>query len=78
MGYSIFLWESYNELRVNYSDYKEAMAVAIQKTLTSVVGSSITTVAGFISLCFMSFTMGRDLGIVMATVSYTHLTLPTK
>ena len=66
MGYSIFLCESYNELRVNYSDYKEAMAVAIQKTLTSVVGSSITTVAGFISLIFMSFTMGRDLGIVMA------------
>ena len=66
MGYSIFLWESYNELRINYSDYKEAMAVAIQKTLTSVVGSSITTVAGFISLISMSFTMGRDLGIVMA------------
>lgn len=66
MDYSIFLWESYNEQRVNYSDNKEAMAVAIQKTLTSVVGSSITTVAGFISLCFMSFTMGRDLGIVMA------------
>lgn len=57
MDYSIFLWESYNELRVNYSDNKEAMAVAIQKTLTSVVGSSITTVAGFISLIFMSFTM---------------------
>ena len=66
MDYSIFLWESYNEQRVNYSDNKEAMAVAIQKTLTSVVGSSITTVAGFISLIFMSFTMGRDLGIVMA------------
>lgn len=66
MDYSIFLWESYNEQRVNYSDNKEAMAVAIQKTLTSVVGSSITTVAGFVSLCFMSFTMGRDLGIVMA------------
>lgn len=66
MDYSIFLWESYNELRVNYSDNKEAMAVAIQKTLTSVVGSSITTVAGFISLIFMSFTMDRDLGIVMA------------
>ena len=69
MDYSIFLWESYNEQRVNYSDNKEAMAVAIQKTLTSVVGSSITTVAGFISLCFMSFTMGRvvlcqDFGLI--------------
>ena len=66
MDYSIFLWESYNEQRNNYEDHKEAMEVAIQKTLTSVVGSSITTVAGFIALCFMSFTMGRDLGIVMA------------
>lgn len=66
MDYSIFLWESYNEQRRKYTDHKEAMAVAIQETLTSVVGSSITTVAGFISLCFMTFTMGRDLGIVMA------------
>lgn len=66
MDYSIFLWESYNEQRGKYEDHKEAMAVAVQETLTSVVGSSITTVAGFIALCFMSFTMGRDLGIVMA------------
>lgn len=66
MDYSIFLWESYNEQRSKYSDHKEAMEVAIQETLTSVVGSSITTVAGFIALCFMTFTMGRDLGIVMA------------
>jgi hypothetical protein len=66
MDYSIFLWESYNEQRRSYADPNEAMAVAICKTLTSVVGSSITTVAGFIALCFMSFTMGRDLGIVMA------------
>lgn len=66
MDYSIFLWESYNEQRGKYADHKEAMAVAIQETLTSVVGSSITTVAGFIALCFMTFTMGRDLGIVMA------------
>ncbi len=42
------------------------MAVAIHETLTSVVGSSVTTVAGFIALCFMSFTLGRDLGVVMA------------
>ena len=66
MDYSIFLWHSYNEQRELYSDNKEAMAVAISKTLTSVLGSSITTIAGFIALCFMSFTLGRDLGIVMA------------
>lgn len=66
MDYSIFLWHSYNEQRTLRADKNEAMAVAIHDTLTSVVGSSITTVAGFISLCFMSFTMGRDLGIVMA------------
>ncbi len=66
MDYSIFLWNSYNEQRRFYDDNKEAMARAIQATLTSVLGSSITTVAGFIALCFMSFTMGRDLGIVMA------------
>lgn len=66
MDYSIFLWNSYNEQRRRYDDNREAMAHAIQATLTSVLGSSITTVAGFIALCFMSFTMGRDLGIVMA------------
>lgn len=66
MDYSIFLWHSYNEQREKYSDNKEAMAVAIKKTLTSVVGSSITTITGFVALCFMSFTLGRDLGIVMA------------
>ena len=66
MDYSIFLWHSYNEQRAQCDDIEEAMAAAIRKTLTSVVGSSITTVAGFIALCFMSFTMGRDLGIVMA------------
>lgn len=66
MDYSIFLWHSYNEQREKYDDHKEAMASAIQKTLTSVVGSSITTVAGFAALCFMAFTLGRDLGIVMA------------
>ena len=66
MDYSIFLWDSYNEQLESNSDKEEAMALAIRKTLTSVVGSSITTVAGFIALCFMSFTLGRDLGIVMA------------
>lgn len=66
MDYSIFLWHSYNEQRVRYGEPKKAMEIAIGETLTSVVGSSITTVAGFIALCFMSFTMGKDLGIVMA------------
>lgn len=67
MDYSIFLWHSYNEqLQSHAEDHREAMACAIHQTFTSVVGSSVTTVAGFIALCFMSFTMGRDLGIVMA------------
>ncbi len=66
MDYSIFLWHSYNEQREKHSDHKEAMAAAIHETLASVVGSSVTTVAGFAALCFMTFTLGRDLGIVMA------------
>ena len=66
MDYSIFLWHSYGEQKQKCSDNKEAMAVAIKETVTSVLGSSITTVAGFIALCFMTFTLGRDLGIVMA------------
>ena len=67
LDYSIFLWHSYKEMKeIHPDDHKEAMAVAIGNTLTSVVGSSITTVAGFIALCFMSFTLGLDLGIVMA------------
>lgn len=66
MDYSIFLWHSYEEQKTMYEDNKEAMAVAINNTLTSVIGSSITTVAGFIALCFMSYTLGLDLGIVMA------------
>lgn len=66
MDYSIFLWHSYEEQKSIYENNKEAMAVAINNTLTSVVGSSITTVAGFIALCFMSYTLGLDLGIVMA------------
>lgn len=66
MDYSIFLWHSYNEQRQLHSDPKDAMAAAIRATLTSVIGSSVTTVAGFIALCFMSFTLGKDLGIVMA------------
>ncbi len=66
MDYSIFLWDCYNEKLETIEDHKEAMAHAIKDTLTSVVGSSITTIAGFIALCFMSFTLGADLGIVMA------------
>ena len=66
MDYSIFLWHSYNEQREKQADNKEAMACAIHETLTSVIGSSVTTVAGFAALCFMTFTLGRDLGLVMA------------
>ena len=66
MDYSIFLWHSYEEQRKLCDTKEDAMAKAISATIVSVVGSSITTVAGFIALCFMSFTLGLDLGIVMA------------
>ncbi len=66
MDYSIFLWHSYNEQRQTWGDKCQAMSLAIQETLTSVIGSSVTTISGFIALCFMSFTLGRDLGLVMA------------
>ncbi len=67
MDYSIFLWHSYEEYREKYKDDKNrAMAHAVSNTLASVVASSITTVAGFVALCFMSFTLGMDLGVVMA------------
>lgn len=67
MDYSIFLWHSYQEQQERFDGDKErAMAHAISNTITSVAGSSITTVAGFVALCFMSFTLGMDLGIVMA------------
>jgi len=66
MDYSIFLWHSYNEQLSLCESKEEAMAQAIHNTLTSVIGSSVTTISGFIALCFMSFTMGRDLGLVMA------------
>ena len=67
MDYSIFLWHSYSaEKEVSHGDKKLAMANAINETLASVVGSSITTMAGFVALMFMSFTLGLDLGIVMA------------
>lgn len=66
MDYSIFLWHSYNEQLPLCESKEDAMANAIHATLTSVIGSSVTTISGFIALCFMSFTLGRDLGIVMA------------
>ena len=66
MDYSIFLWHSYNEQLPLCESKEDAMATAIHATLTSVIGSSVTTISGFIALCFMSFTLGRDLGIVMA------------
>ena len=67
MDYSIFLWHSYQENKQRFDGDKErAMAHAISNTFTSVIGSSITTVAGFIALCFMTFSLGRDMGIVMA------------
>ena len=66
MDYSIFLWHAYNEQKQLHEDKKDAMAVAIHQTFLSVIGSSVTTIAGFIALCFMTFTLGRDLGIVMA------------
>lgn len=66
MDYSIFLWHSYQEQQSFYPEnHKEAMAQAIAATVKSVVASSVTTIAGFIALCFMSFTLGLDLGIVM-------------
>lgn len=66
MDYSIFLWHSYQEqLELWPDDHREAMAQAIAATIKSVVGSSITTIAGFFALCFMSFTLGLDLGVVM-------------
>ena len=67
MDYSIFLWHSYQENQERFpGDKNRAMAHAISNTITSVVGSSITTVAGFVAMCFMTFTLGMDLGIVMA------------
>ena len=66
MDYSIFLWNCYHEQRGLYPNKEEAMANAIASTITSVAGSSLTTIAGFIALCFMTFTLGLDLGVVMA------------
>ena len=66
MDYSIFLWHSYKEMELEHLDRDEAMAYAIKNTIVSITGSSLTTIAGFLALCFMSFTLGTNLGIVMA------------
>lgn len=66
LDYSIFLWHSYKEQKTLTADHEEAMSQAVHSTLTAILGSSLTTVAGFVSICFMSFTLGRDLGIVMS------------
>ena len=66
LDYSIFLWHSYKEQKALTDDKDEAMANAIRLTFTSILGSSLTTIAGFVSICFMSFTLGMDLGIVMS------------
>ena len=66
LDYSIFLWHSYKEQKEKFEDKDEAMAEAVHLTFTSILGSSLTTIAGFISICFMSFTLGKDLGIVMS------------
>ena len=66
LDYSIFLMHSYEEQQIRYNGDKErAMAHAISQTFSSVIGSSVTTVAGFIALCFMTFTLGMDIGVVM-------------
>ena len=66
MDYSIFLYNSYMEQKKIYPDNNEAMANAIAATVTSVTGSSLTTIAGFLAMCFMTFTLGLDMGVVMA------------
>lgn len=66
MDYSIFLYRRYEEERSKYDDHRDAMAEAIAAAFTSLSGSSLTTIAGFIALCFMRFTLGRDMGLVMA------------
>ena len=66
LDYSIFLWHSYKEQKEKIADKDKAMAEAVHMTFTSILGSSLTTIAGFVSICFMSFTLGKDLGIVMS------------
>ena len=72
MDYSIFLWHSYQDMKKQHDDNVEAMAYAIKETFISIASSSLTTIAGFLALCFMSYKMGKDLGIVMA-LSLIHI-----
>lgn len=66
MDYAIFLFDRYREEVRNYADKRDAMAVSIVSAFKSLSGSSLTTIAGFLALCFMRFTLGKDIGIVMA------------
>lgn len=66
MDYSIFLMDRYTEERTKYADRTDAMAVAVSKSFTALIGSSLTTVFGFVALCFMQLSLGFDLGFVMA------------
>ncbi|MGY3756221.1 efflux RND transporter permease subunit [Helcococcus kunzii] len=65
MDYSIFLYHRYEEERRRYSDHREAMAIAIEKTINALSGSSLTTIAGFLALIVMRLTLGKDIGLVM-------------
>ena len=64
--FSIFLYHKYLDKKNTYSDKREAMSLAIQETFRSIIGSSLTTFAGFLALCTMNLTLGTDIGIVMA------------
>ena len=66
MDYSIFLLHRYDEERDKYDSHIDAMAIAIQNTTTSIFGSSLTTIAGFLALCAMDLALGMDMGLVMA------------
>ena len=66
MDFAIFLYHSYIQEKNNFKNKEEAMANAIKKTFTSVLGSSLTTIAGFLALCSMNLSLGKDIGIVMA------------
>ena len=66
MDYSIFLLNSFEAYKKKYDTKDRAMAHAIADTFKSVAGSSVTTIAGFLALCVMTFALGRDMGIVMA------------
>ncbi|MBQ7487467.1 MAG: MMPL family transporter [Clostridia bacterium] len=66
LDYSIFLWHAYKGQKDRGLEPDDAMAEAVHETFAAIVGSSLTTIAGFVSICFMSFTLGRDLGIVMS------------